>query len=207
MDTPNEAEKVVSNEPMPIVAAPADPETTGATDSGPISEPSPVISAPIPASVRTCRHCSAEYPAYLSKCPGCGKDQRGAPKGPRNSAPKAQAQLAPVAPPKPPAFVPTEKQLAQLEDALAETVTFIAEDIAAPLVLRGRKAVPPFGESRATKIGAAWAPILAPYMSGPILLMLLAIAVTARGIGGYLQELKAPAKPEQKELPLVPHAP
>jgi hypothetical protein len=196
METPN---VIIPDPPKPVEAA--------APIVEPVSEPvvSEPVSAPIPAQLRVCRHCDAQFAAYLSKCPGCGKDQRGAPKGPRKVTVQAPpVQAPPVVAPVAPAFVPNEKQLAQLEDALAETVTFLCEDIAAPIVLRGRKAVPPFGEKRAAKIGAAWAPLLAPYMGPGILLMLLAIAVTVRGLGSYIRELKAPAMPEQKSLPLQP---
>ncbi len=216
MDTPNETQTAVAENPVAPVAGGSEvakPETATAPENEPapnVDAPEAPTSATLPAYIRKCRHCEAEYPAHLKRCPGCGKSQAGAtagPRKPRQSAPQVSAlPIPPPAPPPKPAFVPTERQMMQLEEALAETVTFLCEDIAAPIVLRGRKQVPPFGEKRALKIGAAWAPLLAPHMGPGVLLMLLAIAVTVRGLGGYIRELRE-APPSQLKLPLAPPTP
>lgn len=136
---------------------------------------------------RNCRHCGAEYPASVKgACPGCGKSQAGRKAGSTAARrePAPAQEIAPQPPPK------TEKEMMQIEQAIGDTFAFACEDIIAPFVLKIPNP-PPFGENRAARLGAVWAPILAPFLNGPFILALLALAITVRGIGSYYRECVA----------------
>lgn len=205
--------------PIETVQAPANVQPEPVAEISPVYvTPAFAPSEPANPHIKQCRHCGGEMPVSLKQCPGCGKYQTGAPRGQR--APRAQNQTASAAnapatvSPSSAKHVPTDKQIDMVADAMAAAVEFGMEDIAAPLVLRGRAPVPAFGEKRAARIGAAWAPLLAPYLSGPFILILLAVAVTVKGLGSYIRELRAavanaPAKQtveEKKPLGAVQNA-
>lgn len=180
-------------EKLKAKAPPVDDEAPPVVDAPPMDAPP----APAADNMVACAKCNALYKDTLSVCPGCGHD---------SSAPAPETEFVPRdKPPAPaaPKFVPTEAQRQQLEEALAETFTFAAEDVMGRIVLRGTGIPPPpFGEKRAMKMGVVWAPIFAPYLNGPILLFLLALAITTRAFGSYIGELRAakfdkPKPPQQ----------
>lgn len=152
----------------------AEPETAAEL----AAEPAPINPHVPTLAFRSCRHCGAEYPLSVKgPCPGCGKNQAGRPAG------KRSAKEAP--PPPPPK---SEKEMLQIEQAIGDTFAFVCEDLVATRMLAGTdKKAPPFG-NRGERLGAVWAPILAPYINGPFLLALVAIAITVRGLGSYFRE-------------------
>ena len=172
--------------------------------------------------VRACRHCGHGMLAGEVRCSSCGKKQQGrrkkaasvpdtvsdgtdtasvaasilAAEGVAQDAGKASV-AAPEASTEPePEAAPemSEEEIRRIEDALADSFGFLAEDVAAPMLLPEGVKPPAFGDERARRLAAVWAPILAPYVKdGENVAMILAGAVTARAVGSYYREIQRAA--------------
>lgn len=169
--------------------------------------------------VRACRHCGHGMLAGEVRCTGCGKKQQGrrkkaqaaqslsdgtdtasvaaailAAEGVTQAAPQGTEATTEATPEPEAAPEVSEEEIRRIEDALADSFGFIAEDVAAPMLLPEGVKPPAFGDDRARRLAAVWAPILAPYVKdGENVAMLLAGAVTARAVGSYYREIQRAA--------------
>ncbi len=92
---------------------------------------------------------------------------------------------------------PSNEEL--VSQALADTAHIITEDIIAPVILPRNIQAPKLDDIVADRMAAAWTPLIAPYISGPALMILLALIITFQGFSSYTKECLRLAREQKKQ--------